>query len=197
MEAEASIEIHRGVVGRERMALAELYFEGFRQKLVPDTGEGEPALALLAASIRPERAVVALVGGQVVGLAGLDYGGVNFISPTFRECRQRLGPLRGLRAWVSLRFLTGRARRGDLRLDSLVVHPDFRDQGVGQRLLKEVMSIARELGFGGITLEVVDTNPRARNLYERMGFQAVANYRYPWVTRSRGFSGHAVMRWTP
>ena len=42
-------------------------------------------------------------------------------------------------------------------------------------------------------LDVVDTNPRARQLYERKGFVAVSSNTYPLTQRFFGFSGSTTM----
>jgi ribosomal protein S18 acetylase RimI-like enzyme len=48
--------------------------------------------------------------------------------------------------------------------------PDYRGQGLGQRLLQEVLSAARESGITRVELEVFATNTAAIKLYERLGF---------------------------
>jgi ribosomal protein S18 acetylase RimI-like enzyme len=42
---------------------------------------------------------------------------------------------------------------------------------VGTKLLDEVIAIARESGKRRVRLHVVDTNPRAQALYQRLGFR--------------------------
>jgi ribosomal protein S18 acetylase RimI-like enzyme len=57
-----------------------------------------------------------------------------------------------------------------MNVHDLAVHPDYRGRGVGRRLLEEVERIARERGCCRITLEAYHINPRARELYRRLGF---------------------------
>lgn len=56
-----------------------------------------------------------------------------------------------------------------VNIHDVVVSPEFREQGVGNRLLNAVEQKAREMGCCKLTLEVRDDN-RAKNLYERYGF---------------------------
>jgi RimJ/RimL family protein N-acetyltransferase len=44
-----------------------------------------------------------------------------------------------------------------------------------------------------LRLQVVDTNPRARALYERLGFRAAKTHRVPLVGPLMGFSAYTDM----
>jgi len=56
-------------------------------------------------------------------------------------------------------------------LFAVIVQEKFRSQGVGRRLIEEMMEKAREeFGLDLIHLEVYDGNPAIR-LYERLGFE--------------------------
>jgi ribosomal protein S18 acetylase RimI-like enzyme len=54
---------------------------------------------------------------------------------------------------------------------SLALLPEYRNQGLGKRLLETVILQARPR-FSGLSLSVVADSP-ARRLYERLGFQKV------------------------
>ena len=55
-------------------------------------------------------------------------------------------------------------------MDGIFVEPKARGQGVGTALLQAVEAHAAELKMQRIRLDVIDTNPRARALYEREGY---------------------------
>lgn len=61
-----------------------------------------------------------------------------------------------------------------LNLHDLVVHPECRGLGVGNQLLSAVEVRARELGCCRVSLEVLESNPRAKALYHRFGFPDLA-----------------------
>lgn len=61
-----------------------------------------------------------------------------------------------------------------LNLHDLVVLSECRGQGVGNQLLSAVESRASELGCCRISLEVLESNPRAKALYHRFGFPDLA-----------------------
>jgi ribosomal protein S18 acetylase RimI-like enzyme len=54
---------------------------------------------------------------------------------------------------------------------SIALLPEYRNIGLGTRMLKKVISIARK-HYPGLSLSVVENSP-ARQLYERLGFRKV------------------------
>jgi GNAT superfamily N-acetyltransferase len=60
-----------------------------------------------------------------------------------------------------------------LNIHDLAVLPWCHGKGVGQALLKAVEERARRKGCCKLTLEVLDDNTRARDLYRRFGFDDV------------------------
>lgn len=53
---------------------------------------------------------------------------------------------------------------------NIAVHPDFRQRGLGVKLLQELMRLAAQRDIKGITLEVRPSNTPALRLYRKMGF---------------------------
>lgn len=61
----------------------------------------------------------------------------------------------------------------EAHLLNIAVHPDYRGQGIGRKLIDFVIHTSDELGLRGIFLEVRRSNKAARNLYERVGFEYI------------------------
>ena len=64
-------------------------------------------------------------------------------------------------------------------IKDLAVHPDFRGEGIGKRLLRRGLGVLDAHGAGSVKLEVRDGNDVARELYEQFGFthhRTVPNY---------------------
>ena len=57
-----------------------------------------------------------------------------------------------------------------INIHDLVVVPEWRGLGIGEKLLKKIQDKAKEMDCCRITLEVRDDNP-AKWLYERFGFE--------------------------
>jgi len=59
----------------------------------------------------------------------------------------------------------------EAHITTFAVHPDWRRQGVGRRLIQALLVAATELGAARITLEVRVSNLAAQALYRTHGFQ--------------------------
>ena len=49
------------------------------------------------------------------------------------------------------------------------IHPDYQGQGIGTALIRDVVADAHRRGLD-VELHVLKTNPKAKRLYERLGF---------------------------
>lgn len=56
-------------------------------------------------------------------------------------------------------------------LGGLAVHPSFAGKGLGRKMMGEIISFAKSLGFLRIELSVATINQKAINLYEKCGFE--------------------------
>ena len=176
-----------------RREVAEIVYEAFRQKLVLIIGSPEQGVAILEKAIDPTLAIIAVCQGQPVGVAGLQYDGRNFISPQRSEFVRQFGALSGTARFVLFKLFVQAYYQKDMYIDILAVSPAMRGKGVGTRLLEAVFQTAGEKGFKSVSLEVVDTNPDARRLYERVGFVARRTYPYPYLRGIAGFSASIKM----
>jgi ribosomal-protein-alanine N-acetyltransferase len=66
-------------------------------------------------------------------------------------------------------------------ITTFAVHPDWRRQGVGARMLLRLVDIAAELHAARMTLEVRVSNDAAQELYRRFGF-SIAGTRVRYYT---------------
>lgn len=82
-----------------------------------------------------------------------------------RVCEWRQGT-----AWRVIAFVIVQRVLDEASILNVAVHPDWQSQGIGRRLLNEVMSDCRQAGVRRMLLEVRASNRRARQLYESLGF---------------------------
>ncbi len=176
-----------------RREVAEIVYEAFQRKLALIIGSPEQGVAILEKGIDPALAIVAVSQGRPVGVAGLQYDGRNFITPRRSEFVRQFGGVSGTARFVLFMLFVQAYYQKDMYIDILAVSPAMRGKGVGTRLLEAVFQTAREKGFKSVSLEVVDTNPGARRLYERMGFVARRTYPYPYLRGIAGFSASIKM----
>ena len=57
-----------------------------------------------------------------------------------------------------------------VNVHDLAILPEYRGQGIGRQLLNGVLDKAKQLGCCKVTLEVHETNRRAKQMYEAAGF---------------------------
>ncbi|RIH63960.1 GNAT family N-acetyltransferase [Mariniphaga sediminis] len=70
-----------------------------------------------------------------------------------------------------------------INIHDFIVSPDFRKQGVGLFLLKEIERYATQKGYCRINLEVRHDNYNAQNLYLKAGFNECVPRNYFWEKR--------------
>lgn len=177
-----------------RTTAARLYDDAFRSKLRPAIPDDDARWAILEAGLRPEKSIAALEGERLLGIAGFhDDSGSLTSGITFGSIRARIGCIRSLRATAVFALLERKPEHGELLMDGIVVDQEARGRGVGTGLFGELEALARERGFARIRLDVVDTNPAARRLYERLGFEAVRTERIPFLQPLMGFAAATRM----
>jgi ribosomal protein S18 acetylase RimI-like enzyme len=189
----SAVELRLGMPEEFRREVAEIVYEAFQRKFVPLIGSPEQGVAILEKGINPALAIVAVCQGHPVGVAGLQYDGRNFITPQRSEFVRQFGALSGIVRFVMFKLFVQAYYQTDMYIDVLAVSPAMRGKGVGTRLLEAVFQTAGEKGFKSVSLEVVDTNPDARRLYERVGFVAQHTYPYPYLRGIAGFSASIKM----
>ena len=67
-------------------------------------------------------------------------------------------------------FAMGRALANEAELLTIAVAPEARQQGAGQRLLRDFLAAAQGMGADAVFLEVAEDNTAARALYRAAGF---------------------------
>ncbi|MCX2967283.1 MULTISPECIES: GNAT family N-acetyltransferase [Streptomyces] len=191
--ARTVVTVRRGVPAGAETRVAELYWEAFDRKLGPALNPPETGRRFLAAHLRHDRAVVALRAGEVVGVAGYQADGRGLVGGGATDVLNTYGWGRGLGRLALLVLLERRPATAQLVMDGIAVASGHRGHGIGGLLLEEVARVAAERHCTRVRLDVVDTNPRARALYERRGFVAVRTERTPLPRGLLGFSAVTTM----
>ncbi|MFJ4778758.1 GNAT family N-acetyltransferase [Streptomyces sp. NPDC088762] len=189
----AGVTVRRGIPGGAELQAAGLYWGAFGRKLGPALNPPDKAVPFIAAHLNADRAVCALLDGRLVGLAGYQLGGRALTGGSASDVLRTYGQLRGLHRLLLLALFERHPAPGQLVMDGIAVDAGLRGRGVGSLLLDEVAAVAAEQGCREIRLDVIDTNPRARALYERRGFTAVRTEQTPYLRRLMGFGAVTTM----
>ncbi len=193
--------IRRGLPPGARPAAAALYWEAFGPKLGRVLGPERRALAFLDRAMRDGQclAAVALNDGRLLGMVGFRAEGASFAGGTAADLRAVYGAAGGLWRAALLGMLArgnGDGRGGEAGrfvIDGLCVVPGLRGHGIGRALIASACTEAAFRGHAEVGLDVVDTNLRARALYERVGFRAERTECIGALRHVFGFSAATTM----
>ncbi len=118
---------------------------------------------------------VAVIEGKIVGLVGTRHGKDNFkyMLAAIKQIFGFYGLINGLKVLVrGLQFerIVAPPKSHQLCLHNLGVSAESRGQGIGNKLIEHFLQQAKENRIEEVTLDVAQTNPRAKALYSRLGF---------------------------
>lgn len=195
---ERGLALQDGFFESQRRRAAEIFYDAFSTKLEPVVGSRRQAVEMISRALQPDRVIAAVVHGELVGLVGLAYGGREMVRFTWSNLAREFGWLRAAPKALAARFAFGSPRKSrrserDMSIEGIAVDSSMRGRGIGTSLMDAVFEFARVKGFDNVRLDVVDTNPDARRLYERLGFEAEKTMRLPWTERVLGFASWTVM----
>lgn len=171
----------RPLQANEREVAAELYWQAFMGKLERILFPEPKAIAFLQLAIQPAWSIAAVdEQNQILGVAGYKTTDGAFIQAGLKELSAIYGTIGALWRGPVLELFERNADRDQFVMDGICVAASARGQGIGTRLLAGIVDEAQSRGLSTVRLDVIDTNPRARALYERHQF-------VPTATNSSGF----------
>jgi ribosomal protein S18 acetylase RimI-like enzyme len=191
------IRVVRGAPDSAKAQIASIYYEAFQRKLLPlfKGLSDDEATEFLVPAIRTENAFVAMRDDRVLGILGFQQGEGKFIDITWDMLVAQFGFWRAIeRAFWGILLERKPPHKTDLQMDGIAVHATARGQGVGSLLFEALFAFAEEEKYERILLDVIDSNPRAKALYERLGFVAIKEERLPsFLAKRFGFSSATGM----
>lgn len=187
------IKIVRSLRRGDETAAAALYWQAFGRKLGWPLGPEQRGIEFLARHMSHDRAICAYIDDELIGLAGYKHQKQALTGGGLRDVLRAYGWVQGLPRVALLALMERHPQAGVMVMDGISVAEGHRGAGIGTMLLNETASIAAELGYRKIRLDVVDTNPRAQDLYSRNGFVAIKTERTPYLRRPMGFAASTTM----
>ena len=188
-----TLTLQYGLPGDQRRAAAELYWQAFGGKLGRVLGPEAAALTYLERVIREDHVFVALEDGRLKGLAGFKTGEGSFAGGTVDDLRAVYGRTGAMWRGALLRLLGRDVDNARFLMDGICVAREARGRGIGSRLVEAICDEARRRGFAEVRLDVIDTNWRAKALYERLGFAVAGEERIGALRHIFGFHSATTM----
>lgn len=189
-----TVTICLGLPDSLRHDAAELYWQAFGSKLTRVMGPKHKAIAFLQQAFRSDHAILALSEhGKLLGLIGFKTRAGSFAGGTWADMRHIYGPVGALWRVGLLSMLSRDVENERFLLDGICVTARARSQGIGTMLMSAFCDEARARGYPAVRLDVVSNNPRARALYERLGFTVLKTERLGLLRFVFGFEGSTAM----
>ena len=167
-------QIIHGLPKGYEQAAAKLYWEAFGAKLRILMGPATRAEGFFAATLH-HNSIIAAVSpeNKLLGIAAVKLNGIGFSDANLTTLFRHYG-IGTLWKIIPLAMLERTPPKDTLQMDGICVSSAARGMGVGTALLDAVFETARQNNLPKVTLDVIDTNPRAKSLYERRGFVATS-----------------------
>lgn len=188
------VTVQLGLPEHLRADAARLYWQAFGGKLGKVMGPEARALRFLTRVIRADQVIIATgADGRLLGIAGFKTPRGSFAAGQAQDMTAIYGPFGSLWRRTLLGWLSDGVDNEHFLLDGLCVDATARSQGLGTALMRAICAEARLRGYASVRLDVIDSNPRAVELYKRLGFnvtnrQSIGPLR--WVF---GFAGAFTM----
>ncbi|GAB2186342.1 GNAT family N-acetyltransferase [Roseibium sp. LAB1] len=190
----AKISILAGFPEDQRPVAARLFWQAFSGKLGKVLAPEDKALRLVERILNPEFAISAVdEDGRLLGLAGYKTSDGALAGGSLADMTAVYGMFGGLWRGFLLDVLERKIEPDCLLMDGIFVAETARGQGIGGTLLKAIGEEARQRSLSRVRLDVIDTNPRAKALYERSGFKAVGEEKTGFLELLFGFSSATRM----
>ncbi len=148
----------------------QLYFNSLKEKLGPVLGDDSRAQEVLESNLATKQCLVAICDQNLVGVLGIQTDKGGFINPTLNKMVKVYGKVGGIFRLIGLALLHHKTASDELYVDGVAVADEMRGKGIGSQLFELLERIASKKGIRTISVEVIDSNPRAKALYERLGF---------------------------
>ena len=189
-----AITISTGFKPDERAQAARLYRQAFGPKLANILGPEPRAHAFFQRALDPTHAICARdAHGVLLGMAGFKTPQGMFANGSMRDLAAVYGWLSLIWRVPLLMMLERELEPRTLLMDGLFVDTAARGRGVGTMLLDAIADEARRRNLIRVRLDVIDSNARARALYERRGFVAGKTSQLGPLRRVFGFASVTTM----
>lgn len=162
-----------GIRPEHKEEAARLYAIAFQTKFLKILGRPEEVTQLLKEGINIQRAISAIsADNELIGITGFQLDNTSLTDIKFKDFVAKYGIIKGTFKYVILAVLFHRKpdNKSQLLMDGIVVKEGNRGRGIGKQLFMELEKFSNQSKMTSIKLDVIDENPKAKKLYESIGF---------------------------
>jgi ribosomal protein S18 acetylase RimI-like enzyme len=186
------MSITKGLPQNYYSVAVELFLNALGEKFTTILGDKNKAKELLELSINPHNCFSAIGETELLGVLAFQIKNTNFLSFTFKMIISVYGFMNGIIKMIGLSMLIHKSNSDEIYLEAIAVSESARGKGVGTQLIETLFLFAKENNFKFISLQVIDTNPKAKELYEHLGFRVVKKTSIWPVNKIIGFPFNEV-----
>jgi len=196
---DSSIQIITGLTPEQLPKAIALFDTAFERKMSLAIADVGARRRFFGEIFSMQACLGALKDGEVIGAAGFQTpttafsGGLTGRGVSWSTIRRYLGFFQSLRAALFFKLYERETDAETLLMDGIFVDEAARGLGIGRKLLEALIVYGEEHGFKKLKLGVIDTNPRAKALYERVGFVVQARKEMGILKWVLGFGSYEVM----
>ena len=165
--------INKGLPENYKSSAADLFLNALGEKFIPILGEKNKAKQLLELSINQDNCFSVENESELLGFLAFQINETTFLSPSLTTIISVYGVFGGILKAIGLSMLGHKTESSEIYIEAVAVSELARGKGIGTKLFDAIFQLANEKGYKTITLQVIDINPRAKELYERIGFKVV------------------------
>ena len=186
-----------GIRTTHKEAAAKLYAIAFQTKFLKILGTPEEVSQLLKDGINTQRGISAIsADNELLGISGFQLNNSALIDLKFQHFVSRFGILKGTFKYLIMAIVFHRmpANNSQLLMDGIAVNEGNRGRGIGKQLFMELEKFSAQNKMTSIKLDVIDENPKAKKLYESIGFVPIKYSKTPrFISKLIGVSGVTTM----
>ena len=190
------INIRRGFEEKDRSKAAKLYVIAFKRKFEKLLGEEAILQRMFEKAMNSDFSLCAYEDGNLLGICGFHAGKHGLVEIKGRDFIENFGLIKGLwKAFLTDMIFTRKVKsKKELLMDGIAVDKDNRGQGIGSKLFQALIEYGIEENYNSIRLDVIDENPKAKALYQKLGFKETYYEKVPkYISKLIGVSGVTAM----
>jgi ribosomal protein S18 acetylase RimI-like enzyme len=153
-----------------RATATQLFFNALKEKLEPILSSDGRAQEVIASNLPTDKCLVAFCDDKLVGTMGIQTKNGEFVNPSLKTMIRIFGILGCIFCMIGLVILKHTTTADKLYVDGVTVAHEMKGKGIGSHMFGLLERTASQKGFRTISLEVIETNTRAKALYEHLGF---------------------------
>jgi ribosomal protein S18 acetylase RimI-like enzyme len=173
---------------KTQLIISQILYKAFETKFTPilkkvSTAE---ALEIIKQTLLPTSGLLGREGSKIIGVAILS----SKKAPSLNIDKSLIKKI-GYIPYKYFKYVFHVETINDdqtIKIELLAINKKVRGKGFGSKLLTEIIKYSRQEKYKKILLDVVDTNPRAKMLYKRIGFKTTNKHYSGVLTKAFGYS---------